>query len=87
MTKPICVLGTRAFELGSMNYTNKKGETVKSFGLQEVAAVVDPTNPTRVASWKSVFQGVRLQAKDDKELRLFLEQVLACLSPAQTVVG
>lgn len=79
MNKPIVVLGTRAFELGSMNYQNKKGETVRSFGLQEVSAVVDPAKPTTVASWKSVFQGTRLQAKDDKELGAFLERCLEAL--------
>jgi len=78
-TKPIVVLGTRAFELGPMNYQNKKGETIKSFGLQEVQAVVDPTRPSVVASWKNVFQGVRLQAKDDAELRAFLERTLEAL--------
>lgn len=78
-TKPIVVLGTRAFELGSMNYQNKKGETVKAFGLQEVQAIVDPSDPRKVSGWKSVFQGTRLQAKDDAELRSFLERALEAL--------
>ena len=71
---PIVRLGRKM-----MAVENREWQGNPQTSISEVAAVVDPTDQTKVAGWTPVFKGTRFQGTPD-DVKAFLEGCLAKLS-------